>query len=108
MLERARSAESSLAQHLSTKKAFEQSTKKSLQEMTAQVADAHTTQLRAEREANSLRDAVRSLREVWAREVKGVKDAMARTEENSQAKIAAAVSGKEDRADNSVTPISSW
>ena len=73
--------------------------------MTAQVADAQSTQLRAEREANSLRDAVRSLRDVWAREVKGVKDAMAREKEKSQAEIAAAVSGKDDWADDSVTPI---
>lgn len=91
VLERARTAESSLAQHLSTKKSLEQSTKKALQEMTAQVADAQAAQIKAEREANSLRDGVRSLRDVWAREVKGVKDAMKRSEEKSKADIAAAV-----------------
>lgn len=59
-----------MAELRSTKQALEKSTKKALQLMTAEVTEAQQAQQRAESECNSLRDSVRSLREVWAREVK--------------------------------------
>jgi len=81
-----------MAQIMSTRKAVEQATRKSLQEMNVQVTDAHAAQNRAEREANSLKDSLKSLREVWTREVKDVKDTMKQTEEKSKIDIVAAVS----------------
>jgi hypothetical protein len=83
-LERARTAEASLAQHVSTRKALEQSTKKSLQQMTAQLAESQSAQIRAERECNSLKDSVRSLREAWSRELRGVRDEWKRGEERNR------------------------
>jgi urease accessory protein UreF len=83
-----------LAQFLSTRKAVEQSTKKSLQEMTLQLTDAQSAQNKAEREANSFRDSLKSLREMWTREVKEVKDAMKQTEDKSKIDTAAAVSSR--------------
>ncbi|GFZ46046.1 hypothetical protein JCM24511_04292 [Saitozyma sp. JCM 24511] len=84
VLERARTAEASLAQHVSTRKALEQSTKKSLQQMTAQLAESQSAQIKAERECNSLKDSVRSLREAWSRELRGVRDEWKRGEERNR------------------------
>lgn len=74
VLERARSAEKDLATQMATRKTLEQTTKKSIASMTAQVAEAQHAQARAEREAASLREAVKSLRDVWAREVRVVRE----------------------------------
>jgi flagellar biosynthesis/type III secretory pathway protein FliH len=49
--------------------------------MTAQLVEAQTAQTKAERECNSLRDGVRSLREAWAREVKSVREEFKKGEE---------------------------
>jgi hypothetical protein len=92
VLERARTAESSLATHVANKKALEQSTKKSLQQMTSQLADAQAAQLKADREASSLRDGVKSLRDAWTRELKAVRDEVKQAEEKGRDDTAAAVS----------------
>ncbi|WVF70453.1 hypothetical protein IAT40_005243 [Kwoniella sp. CBS 6097] len=84
ILERARTAEAALASHQSTRKALEQSTKKSLLHMTAQLTEAQAGQAKAERECASLRDSVRSLRDVWAREVKSVREEWKRGEEKGK------------------------
>jgi len=42
--------------------------------MTSQLGEAQHAQARAEREAASLREGVKSLRDVWVREVKTVKE----------------------------------
>jgi len=91
VLERARAAESALAEHQSTRKALEQSTKKSLQQMTSQLSDAQASQHKAEREANSLRDSVKSLKDVWARELKGVKEDMRNAQEKAKVDLDKAV-----------------
>lgn len=96
VLERARTAESSLAEHQSTRKALEQSAKKSLQQMTSQLADAQATQHKAEREANSLRDSVKSLKDVWARDLKGVKEDMRNAQVKGKADMENAVGSKLD------------
>lgn len=92
VLDRARTAESTLAEHASTRKALEQSTKKSLQQMTTQLKEAQLSQQRSEREAVSLRDSVKSLRDVWAREVRAVREEMKRSEEKGQQEREEAVS----------------
>ncbi|WVQ97461.1 hypothetical protein IAU59_004574 [Kwoniella sp. CBS 9459] len=84
ILERARTAEAALSSHQSTRKALEQSTKKSLSHMTAQLTEAQAGQAKAERECASLRDSVRSLRDVWAREVKSVREEWKRGEEKGK------------------------
>ncbi|OCF42287.1 hypothetical protein I317_03907 [Kwoniella heveanensis CBS 569] len=84
ILERARTAEAALASHQSTRKALEQSTKKSLSHMTAQLTEAQAGQAKAERECASLRDSVRSLRDVWAREVKSVREEWKKGEEKGK------------------------
>nr|XP_019049505.1 hypothetical protein I302_03294 [Kwoniella bestiolae CBS 10118]OCF28435.1 hypothetical protein I302_03294 [Kwoniella bestiolae CBS 10118] len=84
VLERARTAESSLSQHQSTRKALEQSTKKSLSHMTSQLTEAQAGQAKAERECVALRESVKSLRDVWAREIKGVRDEWKKGEEKGK------------------------
>ncbi|KAK8866156.1 hypothetical protein IAR55_001307 [Kwoniella newhampshirensis] len=84
VLERARTAEAALAQHQSSRKNLEQSTKKSLQHMTAQLTEAQAGQAKAERECASLRESVKSLRDVWAREVKSVREEWKRGEERGK------------------------
>lgn len=82
--ERRRNAESEVAELKSTRQALEKSTKRSLQQMTAELAEAQQAQQRAESESNSLRDSVRSLREVWAREVKATRQDWKRDMENER------------------------
>ncbi|ORY29368.1 hypothetical protein BCR39DRAFT_175626 [Naematelia encephala] len=84
VLERARTAESALATHQANKKAIEQSTKKQLQAMTSQLTDSQVSQARAEREERALRESVKSLRDVWTREVKAVREEVKRTEEKGR------------------------
>ncbi|OCF34049.1 hypothetical protein I316_04396 [Kwoniella heveanensis BCC8398] len=83
ILERARTAEAALASHQSTRKALEQSTKKSLSHMTAQLTEAQAGQAKAERES-AYTDSVRSLRDVWAREVKSVREEWKKGEEKGK------------------------
>lgn len=84
VLERARTAETSLKELQQTRKSLEQSTKKQVQEMTQQMNDARVEKTKAERECVSLRDGVKSLRDVWAREVKTLKEEMRRKEEEDK------------------------
>ena len=92
VLERARAAESSLSTHVSTRKALELSTKKSLAQMSAQLSEAQNNQARAEREAESLREGVRSLKELWAREMTAVREEWKRGEERGRREREEAVS----------------
>ena len=73
-MERARAAEASLAEHVTHKKTLEATTKKSLADMSTQLADAKALQIKAEREAHSLRDLVKSSKAMWTRELKAAKD----------------------------------
>ena len=82
--ERARAAESSVSTHESTRKALELSTKKSLAQMSAQLSESQNNQARAEREAENLREGVRSLKEVWAREMMAVREEWKRGEERGR------------------------
>ncbi|XAO27200.1 hypothetical protein I312_106042 [Cryptococcus bacillisporus CA1280] len=87
VLERARTAETSLKELQQTRKSLEQSTKKQVQEMTQQMNDAIVEKTKAERECVSLRDGVKSLRDVWAREVKALKEEMRRKEGEDKEEI---------------------
>lgn len=91
VLERARTAETSLKELQQTRKSLEQSTKKQVQEMTQQMNDAIVEKTKAERECVSLRDGVKSLRDVWAREVKALKEEMRRKEEEDKEEMEEAV-----------------
>jgi hypothetical protein len=93
LLERARTAEAGLATHVSTRKALESSTKKALAQMAAQLTDAQSNQARAEREATSLREGVKSLRDVWARDIKSVREEWKKGEEKARAEREEAVGG---------------
>ncbi len=73
MKERARTAEAELDELKSTTKALETSTKKALQNMTAQVTEATFAQTKSDKECASLKSSVRSLRDAWGREMKVVK-----------------------------------
>lgn len=63
----------------STRKALEVSTKKSLQQMTTDMNDAKAAHKKADSEVVALRESVRSLREVWGRETKAVRDELRKT-----------------------------
>lgn len=91
VLERARTAETSLKELQQTRKLLEQSTKKQVQKMTQQMNDARVEKTKAERECVSLRDGVKSLRDVWAREVKALKEEMRRKEEEDKKEMEEAV-----------------
>lgn len=84
VLERARTAETSLKELQQTRKSLEQSTKKQVQEMTQQMDDARVEKTKAERECVSLRDGVKSLRDVWAREVKALEELRRKEEEDKR------------------------
>ena len=73
-----------MAELRSTRQALEKSTKKSLQQMTSEVAEANLAQQRAERDSTSRRDSMRSLREVWPREVKATRQDWKRDVENER------------------------
>lgn len=60
--------------------------------MEGQVTVAHTAQAKAEREASSLRDSVKSLKDVWARDLAAVKEDRKRADEKSRKSVADAVS----------------
>ncbi|OWZ28536.1 hypothetical protein C356_06373 [Cryptococcus neoformans c45] len=87
ILERARAAETSLKDLQQTSKSLEQATKKKVQEMTQQMNDARMEKTKAERECVSLRDGLKSLRDVWAREVKALKEEIRRKEEEDKKEV---------------------
>ena len=92
VLERARSAEASLAEHLGQKKALEETTRKSVAEMTAQMKEAQLARAKAESESSNLRDGVRSLKDAWTREVRVIKEDMRVAEERGRKERDEAVS----------------
>ncbi|OXG73625.1 hypothetical protein C349_06489 [Cryptococcus neoformans var. grubii Br795] len=87
ILERARAAETSLKDLQQTSKSLDQATKKKVQEMTQQMNDARMEKTKAERECVSLRDGLKSLRDVWAREVKALKEVIRRKEEEDKKEV---------------------
>lgn len=91
ILERARAAETSLKDLQQTSKSLDQATKKKVQEMTQQMNDARMEKTKAERECVSLRDGLKSLRDVWAREVKALKEVIRRKEEEDKKEVEEAV-----------------
>lgn len=52
--------------------------------MSAQLTESQTSQVKAEKEASSLRESVKSLREVWTRELKGVREEWRKGEEQGR------------------------
>ncbi|WVO16824.1 hypothetical protein L204_104510 [Cryptococcus depauperatus] len=80
-LQRARIAEHSLSSLQMTQKSLESNTKSQLSSMTSQLTEAEHTKLRAERECIALKESVKSLRDVWTREIKAVKSEVKRSEE---------------------------
>jgi hypothetical protein len=59
---------------LQTRKALEQSTKKSLATMSTQLAEAQAAQRKAESQSFSQRDLFKGLKAQWAKEVKDARD----------------------------------
>ncbi|KAL7419241.1 hypothetical protein Q5752_006078 [Cryptotrichosporon argae] len=86
LVQRARTAEAELATFKADKKALERDTKRAVADAQADAADAAAARQRAEAEYAALSDAIRSLRDVWGRDVKRyrdeleARDAAARTE----------------------------
>ena len=81
MLERAQKAEGQAASLSSNQRELEQSTKKSLAEMSTQLAEAQRDKAKAESESNALKSSVGSMKESWAREVKGLRGEMKKADE---------------------------
>jgi F0F1-type ATP synthase membrane subunit b/b' len=79
----------------SNKKQLEQSTKKAISTATTQLGEAQTAQAKAEREATSLRESVKSLRDVWAKEVRGVREEVKKGEERWRSERTVAVSSRD-------------
>jgi hypothetical protein len=84
VLERARTAESELQLQQSTRKTFEKSTQKQIQTMATQLADAQLSSKKAETECSSMKEGMRSLKEQWARDVKGLRDEVKAGSERSR------------------------
>jgi S-methylmethionine-dependent homocysteine/selenocysteine methylase len=60
---------------------LEQSTKKSLNEMSTQLAEAQRDKAKAESECSALKGSVGSMKESWAREVKGLRGELKKADE---------------------------
>lgn len=52
--------------------------------MSAQLVEAQERQARADRECGAMRDGIKSLKEVWGREVRGLKEDVKKREEESR------------------------
>lgn len=62
--------------------------------MTAQVTEATFAQTKADKECSSLKDSVRSLRDAWGREMKGVRDEWRKGQEKEKLEREEAVSAR--------------
>lgn len=60
--------------------------------MSAQLADAQAAQAKAESESHSLKDSVKSLKGVWARELKTAREEIRKAEEKGRKDLEDAVS----------------
>ena len=81
VLERAKKAESQAATLSSNQRELEQSSKRSLAEMSTQLAEAQRDKARAESECNALKSSVGSMKESWAREVKVLRGEMRKADD---------------------------
>jgi predicted nucleic acid-binding Zn-ribbon protein len=81
VLERAQKAESQVAMLSGNQKELEQTTKRSLAEMTSQLAEAQRREAKAESESSALRGGFGSMKDAWAREVKSLRVEVKKTEE---------------------------
>jgi hypothetical protein len=81
VLERAQKAEAQALLLSGNQKELEQSTKKSLAEMTAQLAEAQRKETKAESESSALKSSVGSMKDAWAREVKALRAEVKRADE---------------------------
>ncbi|KAI0309216.1 hypothetical protein OF83DRAFT_94029 [Amylostereum chailletii] len=89
VLERARKAEAEAATLKTQVKTEGASTKKSLKEMEAALAESSALSSKSEREYVTLRDAVRALKEGWAADVGALKEEMRAGEERWRAEVEA-------------------
>jgi hypothetical protein len=81
VLERAQKAEAQAATLSGNQKELEQSTKKSLAEMSTQLAEAVRDKAKAESESSTLKSGVGGMKESWAREVKAFRAEMKKADE---------------------------
>lgn len=76
VLERAQKAEAEVLAFTTNQKELEQSTKKSLAEMKAQLEDAQRKEAKATSECSALRTGVKGIKETFARDLRGIRDDM--------------------------------
>lgn len=76
MLERAQKAESEVLAFTTNQKELEQSTKRSLSEMKAQLEDALRKEAKATSESAALKNGVKGIKESFARDMKSIRDDM--------------------------------
>jgi hypothetical protein len=62
--------------------------------MTSQLVEAQEKHAKADKECLAMRDGLKSLKEVWGREVRGLKDEMRQGEDKWRAERDEAVSGR--------------
>jgi len=92
VLERARTAESSVQTHLKDRKALETSTSKALNEMTMKLQEAQMVSTKSERESISLREGFQAYKEMQKKEVAEVKAELRALVERSKVEADEAVS----------------
>lgn len=92
VLDRARTAESSLTTHMKEKKVLESNTAKSLAEMTAKLQESQAVSTKSERESIALREGLQSLKEMQRREIAELKSEMKRLADSIRDESGSAVS----------------
>ena len=92
VLERARTAESSVQTHVKDRKALETSTSKSLAEMTLKLQEAQTLAGKSERESIVLREGFLQYKETHKREMAELREEMQRLAEGTRREMEDAVS----------------
>lgn len=93
VLERARTAESSVQTHMKDRKALESSTSKSLAEMTLKLQEAQTLAGKSERESIVLREGFLQYKETHKREMSELRGELGRLVEGTRGDVEEAVSG---------------
>ena len=92
VLERARTAESSVQTHVKDRKALETSTSKSLAEMTLKLQEAQTLAGKSERESIVLREGFLQYKETHKREMAELRGEMQKLAEGTRSEMEDAVS----------------
>lgn len=94
VLERAQKAEAEVLAFTTNQKELEQSTKKALNEMKAQLEEAQRKEAKATSEAAALRNGVKGIKDSFARDLKSIRDDMSGADERWEKQ------GEEMRAKN--------